>query len=53
MVNEVMKKDATIKAVQGITAPGPRLTKSAALLAAILLSIPVFIVLSVIDWLWL
>lgn len=41
------------KTVQGIAAPGPRLTKSAALLIAIVLSVPVFTVLSVIDWLWL
>ncbi|GAB5437066.1 hypothetical protein [Falsiruegeria mediterranea] len=39
--------------VYGKSAPSPRMTKVAALLLAIGLSVPVFVVLSLIDWLWL
>lgn len=39
--------------VYGKTISDPRLTKAAALLLATALSIPVFVVLSLIDWLWL
>ncbi|WP_258547085.1 MULTISPECIES: hypothetical protein [Roseobacteraceae] len=39
--------------VYGHTAPTPRITKAAALLGATALSIPVFLVLSLIDWLYL
>ncbi|MEP5805101.1 MAG: hypothetical protein ABJ310_06460 [Roseobacter sp.] len=41
------------KSVQGVTAPTPRMTKTAALGIAIILSTPVFILLSLIDWFWL
>jgi len=39
--------------VQGVMAPAPRMTKAAALLLAVAISVPVFVVLSVVDWLWL
>ncbi|MFT7594517.1 MAG: hypothetical protein ACI8R4_001838 [Paracoccaceae bacterium] len=39
--------------VQGVAAPAPRMTKAAALLLALAISVPVFAVLSVVDWLWL
>ncbi|WP_300030894.1 hypothetical protein [uncultured Roseobacter sp.] len=45
-----MKKSET---VFGICAPAPRMTKTAAFLLATVLSVPVFVVLTVIDWLWL
>ncbi|MDG1472400.1 MAG: hypothetical protein P8Q26_12685 [Ascidiaceihabitans sp.] len=41
------------KPVYDITAPVQRMTKTAAFLVATALSIPVFIMLSVIEWLWL
>jgi len=39
--------------VQGVLAPAPRMTRAAALLLAVAISVPVFVVLSVVDWLWL
>ncbi|MFT6023733.1 MAG: hypothetical protein ACI9PY_001851 [Ascidiaceihabitans sp.] len=39
--------------VYGLTARVQRMTKTAAFLLATVLSIPVFVILSVIDWLWL
>ncbi|MFT4961980.1 MAG: hypothetical protein ACI92Z_003075 [Paracoccaceae bacterium] len=39
--------------VYGILVRAPRMTKAAAFLLATALAIPVFTVLSVIDWLWL
>ncbi|WP_298912479.1 hypothetical protein [uncultured Roseobacter sp.] len=40
------------KTVQGISAPAPRLTKTAAFLIATGMSIPVFAVLTLVEWLW-
>ncbi|MEP1328784.1 hypothetical protein [Pseudophaeobacter sp.] len=45
-----MKKKSTI---MGQVAPNPRLTKTAAFLVATGLSIPVFVLLSLLDWLFL
>jgi hypothetical protein len=50
MVNTGMKKDVRI---MGQAAPAPRMTKAAALLIATALSVPVFAVLSLVDWLLL
>ncbi|MBO9402212.1 hypothetical protein J7412_15420 [Shimia sp. R9_3] len=52
MVNKLMRKSKQTP-VYGQTAPSAKWTKAAALLLAIGLSIPVFLVLSVIEWLWL
>lgn len=52
MVNKVMRK-AKHTPVYGQTAASAKWTKSAALSLATGLSVPVFLVLSVIDWLWL
>ncbi|MDW3184338.1 MULTISPECIES: hypothetical protein [unclassified Roseobacter] len=41
------------KTVQGVAAPAPRMTKTTAFLIATGLSIPVFAILTLIDWLWL
>jgi hypothetical protein len=41
-----------ITAVYGVRVRVQRLTKTAAVLVATGLSVPVFVVLSVIDWLW-
>ena len=38
--------------VRGVTAPSVRPTAYAAWLVAVALSMPVFVVLSVIDWIW-
>lgn len=38
--------------VCGVTAPSVRPTAYAAWLVAVALSVPVFVVLSVIDWIW-
>ncbi len=38
--------------VQGVSAPTPRLTRSAALLLSVILSIPAFVVLTLLEW-WL
>ena len=38
--------------VYGVLVPAPRMTKAAAFLLATALAIPVFVLLSVIDWLW-
>lgn len=48
MVNGAMKKKKT---VLGQVAPNPKVTLSAAFVVASLLSVPVFLVLSLIDWL--
>ncbi|MGC3936754.1 hypothetical protein ACOTTU_03000 [Roseobacter sp. EG26] len=40
------------KTVQGLSAPAPRLTKTAAFLIATGMSIPVFAVLTLVEWLW-
>jgi len=48
MVNEVMKKPVKIL---GKSAPAARMTKCAALLIATALSVPTFIVLTLIDFL--
>ena len=40
-------------AVYGQKIPVQRMTKTAALLLATVLAVPVFLILSVIDWLWL
>jgi len=50
MVNGAMKKSIQIL---GHCAPGPRMTKSAAVLLATALSVPVFILLSLLDYLFL
>lgn len=42
-----------IPRVRGAAAPAPRLTRTAALLAAAALSLPVFAVLSLLDWAFL
>ncbi|EEX10544.1 hypothetical protein SL1157_2604 [Ruegeria lacuscaerulensis ITI-1157] len=41
-----------MKTVFGQTIPSPRVTRAAVFLLAIALSVPVFVVLSVADWLW-
>ncbi|WP_262504549.1 hypothetical protein [Ruegeria intermedia] len=41
-----------MKTVLGRTIPSPRVTRAAAFLLAAALSVPVFVVLSVADWLW-
>ncbi len=46
MVNETMTRPAT---VFGKSAPGARMTKCAALLIAVALSIPTFVVLTLVD----
>jgi hypothetical protein len=46
-VMAAMKKQTT---VQGVTARAPRPTRAAAVLLACVLSIPVFVVLSLIEW---
>ncbi|WP_257883651.1 hypothetical protein [Roseobacter insulae] len=40
------------KTVQGVSAPAPRMTKTAAFLIATGMSIPVFAILTVVEWLW-
>ncbi|WP_239321829.1 hypothetical protein [Epibacterium sp. Ofav1-8] len=50
MVNESMKKAVKI---YGKTAPGARMTKCAALLIATVLSIPTFVILTLIDFAFL
>ena len=50
MVNDTMKR--TVK-IYGKTAPGARMTKCAALLIATALSIPTFIILTLIDFAFL
>ncbi|WP_298969766.1 hypothetical protein [uncultured Roseobacter sp.] len=40
------------KTVQGVAAPAPRMTKTAAFLIATGMSIPVFAILSLVEWLW-
>lgn len=50
MVNAAMAK--TTKPVRGVTAPSVRPTAYAAWLLAVALSVPVFAVLSLIDWIW-
>jgi hypothetical protein len=50
MVNESMKKRLSI---QGQTAPNPRMTLSAAFVLASVLSVPVYALLSLVDWLFL
>ncbi|WP_216647211.1 hypothetical protein [Roseovarius sp. THAF9] len=40
------------KPVRGVDAPSVRPTAYAAWLVAVVLSVPVFVVLSVIDWIW-
>ncbi len=50
MVNGAMRKQ---NKVYGKEAPCARMTKSAALLLAVVLSIPTFVVLTVVDWLFL
>lgn len=39
--------------VFGKSIPAPRMTKAAALLLATAFSVPVFVILSLMDWLWL
>ncbi len=39
--------------VYGHIAPCARMTKTAAMLIAVLLAIPVFVILSVVDWVFL
>ncbi|MEM9636991.1 MAG: hypothetical protein AAGA94_05045 [Pseudomonadota bacterium] len=41
------------KTVQGVSAPAPRMTKTAAFLIATGMSIPVFAILTLIERLWL
>jgi len=54
MVNEFMNRDEkTPVKVLGHSAPNPRMTLSAAALLACALSVPVFIVLTLVDWLFL
>lgn len=50
MVNGEMKNDVRI---MGQAAPAPRMTKAAALLIACALSVPVFALLTLVDWLLL
>lgn len=50
MVKKGMKKASS---VLGVTAPSPRLTKTAAFLAASVFSIPVFVVLTLVERVWL
>ncbi|WP_227269416.1 hypothetical protein [Roseobacter weihaiensis] len=50
MVKKGMKK---ANSVLGVTAPSPRLTKTAAFLVAAALSIPVFLVLTLVELIWL
>jgi hypothetical protein len=45
-----MKRKIFSARVQGLAAPAPRITKAALFLVATALSIPVYLVLSVIDW---
>lgn len=52
MVNEGMKKTAA-SSVYGQTAPTPKVTLAAAVLLAAVLSVPVFVVLTVVEWIWL
>ena len=49
MVNGAMKKQTP---VLGQTAPNPKLTLSAAFVLASVLSIPVFVLLNLVDWLF-
>jgi|GEM_PF-6577640 len=48
MVNKAMKKQSE---VLGQSAPAPRVTKAAAVLLAAALSVPVFLLLTLADWL--
>ena len=41
------------KHTKSIAAPAPRLTKTAAALIAVGMSIPVFAILTLIEWIWL
>ncbi|WP_275113679.1 hypothetical protein [Roseobacter cerasinus] len=41
------------KSAKSIAAPAPRLTKTAAALIAMGMSIPVFAILTLIEWIWL
>ncbi|EAQ44930.1 hypothetical protein MED193_22511 [Roseobacter sp. MED193] len=50
MVNEAMKKHLS---VQGQIAPNPKMTLTAAFVLACVLSVPVFTLLSLVDWLFL
>jgi len=54
MVNGPMKSDgkSPVK-VLGQSAPNPRMTLSAAALLACALSVPIFILLTLVDWLFL
>ena len=52
MVNEIMRKSEQFP-VMGQIAPGPKWTKASALLLASALALPVFVILSVVEWLWL
>lgn len=45
-------KRASSETVQGIFAPAPRMTKTAAFLIATALSIPVFLALTLAQWLF-
>ncbi|WP_375227942.1 hypothetical protein [Roseobacter sp. S98] len=45
-----MKNAASI---QGVHAPATRVTRTAAFIVAAALSVPVFVILSLVDWLWL
>ncbi|WP_272874423.1 hypothetical protein [Pseudaestuariivita rosea] len=38
------------KRVYGISAPTPRITKTAAFLVATVISVPVFVLLTLVDW---
>ncbi|NIZ15612.1 hypothetical protein [Phaeobacter sp. HF9A] len=50
LVNSAMKKNAI---VLGKAAPAARMTKSAALLVATTLSVPTYIILTLVDWIFL
>jgi hypothetical protein len=45
-----MKKPIPAARVQGLAAPAPRVTKAAVFLLATALSIPVYAVLTLIEW---
>ncbi len=49
MVNEGMRKTASTP-VYGQTAPTPKVTLAAAVLLACVVSVPVFLVLTAVEW---
>ncbi|WP_165929149.1 hypothetical protein [Shimia isoporae] len=46
-------KNSEQSSVYGLTAKGPKVTLAAAVLVAAIVSVPVFLILSVFEWIWL